>query len=67
MGWEARDVGIRVALHLDAHGGEAEQRHEVLADEIAAELRAATLAVLRNPKYREILLFDPEWYVDNDM
>lgn len=62
MGWEGRDVGFTVALRLDAHGGETEQRHEQLADELAERLRAAIIETISDPRYAEILLFEPDWY-----
>lgn len=65
MGWEHRDLVDRIAVRLDAHGGEKERRHEILAQELEAELKGAILAVLRKPKYAEILLFDAEYYEGN--
>ena len=62
MGWEARDVGFTVALRLDSHGGDREREHEKLADELDARLRAAVLAVIREPRYAPILAFTAEHY-----
>jgi hypothetical protein len=67
MGWECRDVGLRVSLRLDAHAGDKEREHERLAGKLEAELSAATLAILRKPEYAEILLFKPEYYAVESM
>lgn len=61
MGWECRDIRFNVSLRLDSHGGDEERAHEALADELEGKLREALLAVLRDERYREILLFSPEY------
>lgn len=62
MGWECRDVGFTVSLRLDSHGGERERADEQLADELDKRVRAAVLEVIRDPRYAEILMFEPDWY-----
>lgn len=62
MGWECRDVGFTVALRLDSHGGDKERAHEQLAGELDERVRAAVIEVISDPRYAEILLFEPDWY-----
>ena len=57
-----RDVGVKVTLLLDAHGGDREREDEQLAEELAQRVRDAILAVIRDPRYARILLFDPDDY-----
>jgi hypothetical protein len=63
VGWEVQDLNFEIALRLDAHGGDKEREHEQLATELAEKLNRAVLAVLQEPQYRAILLFEPEFYV----
>jgi hypothetical protein len=63
MGWEMRDLGVfPITARLDSHGGEKEQEHERLAEELSERLREMTLAVISDPRYAEILLFEPDYY-----
>lgn len=65
MGYDVRDLCGGITVRLSAHGGDREREHEKLAQELNTELREALLAVIRNPKYADILLFEPEYYEGN--
>ena len=62
MGWGIREIGLRIVLRLDEHAGDKEREHEQLAQELSKKLRQAELEVISDPKYREILLYDREYY-----
>lgn len=44
-----------IALRLDEHGGDKEQRHQQLAGQMKAELEAAVKAIAAKPEYAEII------------
>lgn len=64
MGWDLEHVEYRIALRLDSHGGDKERRHDVLAQEFRAAMAGAVRPVLEDPRFAEILLFEPDYYLD---
>lgn len=63
MGYENRDVGPGpISLKLDSHGGDRERRDEELAEELHKRLCEATVEILSDERYAEILIFEPDWY-----
>lgn len=66
MGWGIEEIGLRIALRLDEHGGDKEREHEQLAKELSKKLRQAELDVISDPKYSEILLYSLDYYATPD-
>ena len=54
MGWSGYCPRWSVSFHVDAHGGEAEDRGEQLYRECVDRIEAAVKAVIGDPKYAEI-------------
>ena len=67
MGWDVEYVANSIMLSLDSHGGEKEREHVRLAVEFRAAYYQAIAPLLRDPRYREILAFDPEYYLPEDV
>lgn len=64
MGYSTEHIGFEpITLRLSAHGGERERQDGELAEELKGRLWRAMAPILGDPRYREILLFEPEYYL----
>lgn len=54
MGWHGATLPVTLHALLDEHGGEKEQRHQAVWDDLTARAVKALQEIAADPKYDEI-------------
>lgn len=55
MGWECRDIEVKVCLRLDSHGGDKEREDEEKAEKLESELMEAVRGIVSKREYEGIV------------